>query len=194
MPTFSENTRPLQPMLTDMPSATIKHPLGYDIKIDTPLDWMGVTDHSEYVGTVALANTPGSEISKLPIGCVRRFRVATSVRPLKTAFRCRTPAATTPIRWDLLADRIPTTLACLAVRTGVVDTTADPELLLVLADGQEILQQYSPAFNDRCLKERVKLKKASRFLYGAKSHDRSTPALLYQLLSKMTISPAAGKC
>ena len=25
---------------------TIKHPLGYDIKIDTPLDFMGVTDHS----------------------------------------------------------------------------------------------------------------------------------------------------
>jgi hypothetical protein len=23
----------------------IKHPLGYDIIIDTPLDWMGVTDH-----------------------------------------------------------------------------------------------------------------------------------------------------
>ena len=45
----------------------IKHPLGYDIKIDTPLDWMGVTDHSEYVGTMALANTPGSDISKLPI-------------------------------------------------------------------------------------------------------------------------------
>ncbi|MBB4167457.1 hypothetical protein FHX09_001288 [Rhizobium sp. BK538] len=46
---------------------TIKHPLGYDIKIETPLDWMGVTDHSEYVGTVALANSPGSAISKLPI-------------------------------------------------------------------------------------------------------------------------------
>ena len=29
---------------------TIKHPLGYDIKIDTPMDFMGVTDHSEYVG------------------------------------------------------------------------------------------------------------------------------------------------
>lgn len=45
----------------------IKHPLGYDIKIETPLDWMGVTDHSEYVGTVRLANEPGSAISKLPI-------------------------------------------------------------------------------------------------------------------------------
>lgn len=45
----------------------IKHPMGYDIQIETPLDWMGVTDHSEYVGTVAQANTPGSAISKLPI-------------------------------------------------------------------------------------------------------------------------------
>jgi hypothetical protein len=46
---------------------TIKHPLGYDIKIDTPLDWMGVTDHSEYAGVVRLANDPTSPISKLPI-------------------------------------------------------------------------------------------------------------------------------
>jgi hypothetical protein len=45
----------------------IKHALGYDIKIDTPLDWTGVTDHSEYVGTVSLANTPGSSIAALPI-------------------------------------------------------------------------------------------------------------------------------
>src|SRR5512143_833626 len=45
---------------------TIKHPLGYDIRIDTPLDWMGVTDHSEYVGVTKAANTPGSYVSKLP--------------------------------------------------------------------------------------------------------------------------------
>jgi len=38
----------------------IKHPLGYDVKIDTPLDWAGVTDHSEYAGVVNLANEPGS--------------------------------------------------------------------------------------------------------------------------------------
>ncbi len=44
----------------------IKHPLGYDIKIDTPIDFAGVTDHSEYVGVMRLANTPGSAISKLP--------------------------------------------------------------------------------------------------------------------------------
>lgn len=45
---------------------TIKHPLGYDITIDTPLDFMGVTDHSEYVGVTKQANTPGSFVSKLP--------------------------------------------------------------------------------------------------------------------------------
>jgi hypothetical protein len=45
---------------------TIKHPLGYEIKIDTPLDFMGVTDHSEYVGVTKEANTPGSATSKLP--------------------------------------------------------------------------------------------------------------------------------
>jgi hypothetical protein len=45
---------------------TIKHPLGYDIKIDTPLDFAGVTDHSEYVGVIHLANDPGSTVNKLP--------------------------------------------------------------------------------------------------------------------------------
>ena len=44
----------------------IKHPLGYDVKIDTPLDWAGVTDHSEYAGVVQLANEPGSPVSKIP--------------------------------------------------------------------------------------------------------------------------------
>ena len=45
---------------------TIKHPMGYDIKIDTPMDFMGVTDHSEYVGVTKEANTPGSAVSKIP--------------------------------------------------------------------------------------------------------------------------------
>jgi hypothetical protein len=46
---------------------TIKHPLGHDIKIDTPLDWGGVTDHSEYSGVVRLSNDPSSPLSKMPI-------------------------------------------------------------------------------------------------------------------------------
>src|SRR4030095_9105528 len=45
---------------------SIKHPAGYDVKIDTPLDWAGVTDHSEYVGVIKLANDPSSPISKVP--------------------------------------------------------------------------------------------------------------------------------
>ncbi len=45
---------------------TIKHPMGYDIKIDTPMDFMGVTDHSEYVGVTKQANIPGSAVSKIP--------------------------------------------------------------------------------------------------------------------------------
>ena len=44
----------------------IKHPLGYDVKIDTPLDFAGVTDHSEYAGVVQLANDPKSPVSKIP--------------------------------------------------------------------------------------------------------------------------------
>ncbi len=44
----------------------IKHPLGYEVKITTPLDWAGVTDHSEYAGVVNLANEPGSAVSKIP--------------------------------------------------------------------------------------------------------------------------------
>ena len=46
---------------------TIKHPEGYDVTITKPLDFMALTDHSEYMGTVRLANTPGSDLSKEPI-------------------------------------------------------------------------------------------------------------------------------
>jgi hypothetical protein len=45
----------------------IKHPAGYMVKLKRPLDFEAVTDHAEYVGTVKLANEPGSAISKLPV-------------------------------------------------------------------------------------------------------------------------------
>ena len=44
----------------------IAHPLGYTIKITTPLDWMGVTDHSEYAGTVRLANDRARRSASCP--------------------------------------------------------------------------------------------------------------------------------
>lgn len=46
---------------------TIKHPAGYDMTIGKPLDFMGLTDHSEYMGAVKLANTDGSDLSKDPV-------------------------------------------------------------------------------------------------------------------------------
>ena len=45
----------------------IKHPGGYTVQIKRPLDFAAVTDHSEYMGTVRLANDPQSDLSKLPI-------------------------------------------------------------------------------------------------------------------------------
>jgi hypothetical protein len=46
----------------------IKHPAAnYMMKITRPLDFQGVTDHSEYAGMLRLANDPTSPISKLPI-------------------------------------------------------------------------------------------------------------------------------
>ncbi|MBE7520881.1 MAG: DUF3604 domain-containing protein [Burkholderiales bacterium] len=59
----------------------IKHPAGFDVKIKAPLDFMMVTDHSEYVGMVRLANDPSSPVSKLPIAA--RLRVTPENPPIK---------------------------------------------------------------------------------------------------------------
>lgn len=58
----------------------IKHPLGYDVKITTPLDWMGVTDHSEYAGVVRLSNDPSSPINRLPIAEKLKVRNAADIQ------------------------------------------------------------------------------------------------------------------
>ena len=45
----------------------ISHPGGYTVKLARPLDFQGVTDHSEYLGMVRQANDPNSPVSKAPI-------------------------------------------------------------------------------------------------------------------------------
>ena len=44
----------------------IKHTLRYDIHIETPMDFMGVSDHSRYVRVTKQANAPGTYVSNLP--------------------------------------------------------------------------------------------------------------------------------
>ena len=47
----------------------VKHPAGFDVKLrGRPLDFQGVTDHSEYSGVLPLANDPNSDLSKTEVG------------------------------------------------------------------------------------------------------------------------------
>ena len=46
---------------------TIKHPAGFEMKLaGPPLDFMGVTDHAEYLGILPAMNDPDNALSKLP--------------------------------------------------------------------------------------------------------------------------------
>ena len=58
----------------------IKHPAGHMVQITRPLDFQAVTDHSEYVGMMSLANDPTSPISKLPIAAKLRARTPAEVQ------------------------------------------------------------------------------------------------------------------
>ena len=46
---------------------TIVHPAGFDMKLQVPLDFYGVTDHAYYLGVLRQLANPDSEISKHPI-------------------------------------------------------------------------------------------------------------------------------
>jgi hypothetical protein len=74
----------------------IKHPMGYDVKIDTPLDWAGVTDHSEYVGVVNMANEPGSAVSKLPEAQPLILKAKTKEEMERVALYCINTLASGP--------------------------------------------------------------------------------------------------
>ena len=45
---------------------TITHPAGFDMNLDTPLDFYGVSDHAFYLGVLRQMADPSSEISKHP--------------------------------------------------------------------------------------------------------------------------------
>jgi hypothetical protein len=60
----------------------IKHPAGFDVKLRRPLDFHGVTDHSEYAGMVRLANDPSSPVSKLPVAEKLKVRTPADVIPI----------------------------------------------------------------------------------------------------------------
>jgi hypothetical protein len=60
----------------------IKHPAGFEVKLSRPLDFHGVTDHSEYVGMIRLANDPSSPVSELPIAQRLKVRSPADVIPI----------------------------------------------------------------------------------------------------------------
>src|SRR5512138_1745720 len=46
---------------------TIKHPAGFDLHLNSgPLDFLAVTDHSEYLGVLPAINTPGDPYAGVP--------------------------------------------------------------------------------------------------------------------------------
>ena len=44
----------------------IKHPAGFDVKLDKPLDFYAVTDHAMFLGAVKEAATPTTELARQP--------------------------------------------------------------------------------------------------------------------------------
>lgn len=61
---------------------SIQHPAGFPIRITKPLDWIGVTDHAEYVGAFTLANEPGSILWKKHPIIAEALKVGTDVSGL----------------------------------------------------------------------------------------------------------------
>lgn len=75
----------------------IEHPAGYEVKITQPLDFQGVTDHSEYAGMLRLANDPNSPISKLPIA--EKLKVRSEADSMKVFhFLAKSLALNEPIK------------------------------------------------------------------------------------------------
>ncbi len=74
----------------------IRHPAGYMVQIKRPLDFQAVTDHSEYMGTIRLANDPQSDLSKLPIA--EKLKVRSKEDVQKVYLFLATSIITEPIK------------------------------------------------------------------------------------------------
>ena len=64
---------------------TIKHAAGFDLKMNSgPLDFLAVTDHSEYLGVLPAINTPGDPYASVPYA---KELFSTDQVAVNTAFR-----------------------------------------------------------------------------------------------------------
>ncbi|HEX5005911.1 MAG TPA: DUF3604 domain-containing protein, partial [Hyphomonadaceae bacterium] len=64
---------------------TIKHAAGFDMKLNSgPLDFLAVTDHSEYLGVLPAINTEGDPYAQVPYA---RDLFSTDTAQVNTAFR-----------------------------------------------------------------------------------------------------------
>ena len=81
----------------------IRHPAGYMVQSKRPLDFEAVTDHSEYMGTVRLANDPQSDLSKLPIA--EKLKVKSKEDIQKVYLFLATSIITEPIK-ELVAPEV----------------------------------------------------------------------------------------
>ena len=66
------------------------------VQIKRPLDFQAVTDHSEYMGTIRLANDPQSDLSKLPIA--EKLKVRSKEDMQKVYLFLATSIITEPIK------------------------------------------------------------------------------------------------
>ena len=81
---------------------TIKHALGFDMKLNSgPLDFLAVTDHSEYLGVLPAIDTPGDPYAAVPYA---KDLFSKDPKQVNTAFRKFGDALRTGKRMEEFAD------------------------------------------------------------------------------------------
>ena len=81
---------------------TIKHATGFDMKLNSgPLDFLAVTDHSEYLGVLPAIDTPGDPYASVPYA---RDLFSKDPKQVNTAFRKFSDAVRTGQRMPEFAD------------------------------------------------------------------------------------------